>query len=149
MKLEVQLLSPDVPVPVYQTSGSVAFDLTNQSGIYVTIRPGETVLIRTGLKVKVPEHYAGFVSSRSGISLKRGFRVGNAPGIIDSDYRGEVGVIAANDSNSTIFIDKGERIAQFTVVPIIRCNIDVVESFDVEIDNERGENGFGSTGSGC
>lgn len=146
MKLEVEKLSALVPDPEYKTKGSAAFDVTNQSGRFVYIHVGETVLIPTGLKVKVPEGFVGLVSSRSGISLK-GFRVGNAPGAIDSDYRGEVCVIAANDSDGVITIEPGERIAQFMVVPVVRCDIKIVKSIEIEAGNERGEGGFGHTGS--
>ncbi len=145
MILEVEKLNENVPTPKYATSGSAAFDLTNQNGESVAIYPGHTVLIKTGLKVKVPSGYVGLVSSRSGISIK-GFRVANAPGLIDSDYRGEVCVIAANDGVDILDIEPGERIAQFTVVPVVCCDIKIVDSIDVEEGNERGLGGFGHTG---
>lgn len=146
MKLEIEKLNENVPTPKYATSGSAAFDLTNQSGKTIQIHPGETVIIPTGIKVKLPSGTAGFISSRSGKSLQ-GFRVANAPGIVDEDYRNEVGVIAANDKDGIVTVEPGERIAQFTVLPVIRCDIAVVESIDIEENNERGLGGFGSSGS--
>ena len=146
MRLEVERLSENVPTPRYATSGSAAFDLTNQSGSDIVLQPGDTLVIPTGLKVKLPENTVGFVSSRSGISLD-GFRVANAPGIIDEDYRNEVGVIATNGGRGPICLEAGDRIAQFTVVPVIRCDIQLVASVDVEEGNERGMGGFGSTGT--
>ncbi len=145
MKLEIEKLNNNVPTPKYATSGSAAFDLTNQSGKAVNIWPQQTVIIPTGLKVKLPSGTAGLISSRSGISLT-GFRVANAPGICDEDFRGEVCVIAANDGGKVITLQPGERIAQFTVVPVVRCAIEIVESIAIEDDNERGIGGFGSTG---
>lgn len=146
MKLAIQKLNESVPTPEYATSGSAAFDLTNQAGHTVLIVPGETIKIPTGLIVKVPTEHVGLVSSRSGISLKN-FRVGNAPGIIDSDYRGEIIIIASNSGDETITIAPGERIAQFTVVPVVQCDIEIVESIAIEDGNERGIGGFGSTGT--
>jgi len=146
MLLQIEKLNEAVPTPKYATSGSAAFDLTNQSGMDLMLAPGRTVIIPTGIKVKLPAGTVGLISSRSGKSLE-GFRVANAPGIIDEDYRAEVGVIACCDSEDFVRIAAGERIAQFTVVPVVRCEIAIVDSVIVESGNERGEKGFGSTGT--
>ena len=149
MRLEIEIIRPETPTPQYKTSGSAAFDITNQSGDDITLRPGETKLIPVGFRVKVPAGLWGQVSPRSGIALDRGFQVANSPGIVDHDYRGEVGVIGYNSNlEKSIFIPKGERIAQFALVPFVRGNITIVEKLpEDDFENERGEGGFGSTGT--
>jgi dUTP pyrophosphatase len=128
-------------VPQIATEGSAGADLCAISD-YV-IYPGETKLIKTGINISIPLGYAGFVCSRSGLALKQNVFVLNAPGIVDSDYRGDVGVILHNAGEDRFTIKPGDRIAQLLVV---KCEHFLFkEVLDLE-QTERGEGGFGSTG---
>jgi dUTP pyrophosphatase len=109
----------------------------------VALAPGQRALIPTGLYLEIPEGYEGQVRPRSGLALKRGLTVLNAPGTIDADYRGEVGVILVNLSQEEQLVEKGERVAQLLFAPVIRGELVEVE---VLRDTERGSGGFGSTG---
>jgi dUTP pyrophosphatase len=102
------------------------------------------MLIPTGIAVAIPEGYAGFVQPRSGMALRTGLSFVNTPGLIDSHYRGEIGVIAINlDPVEPIFISRGDRIAQLVIQPVVRCEPVAVAELP---DTARGEGGFGSTG---
>jgi dUTP pyrophosphatase len=101
------------------------------------------MLVKTGLKMAIPKGFEGQVRPRSGLALKQGITCLNSPGTIDSDYRGEVGVILINLSDSVVQLAKGERIAQLVICPVARATVQVVDSLD---ETERGEGGFGSTG---
>ena len=110
------------------------------------LAPFERALIRTGIAIAIPEGYAGFVLPRSGSALKKGLSLVNAPGLIDSNYRGELGVIAVNmDSKTSIQIEAGDRIAQLVLMKIENVAFNVVADLD---NTERGEGGFGSSGFG-
>jgi dUTP pyrophosphatase len=110
----------------------------------VSLQPGERVAVPTGIALAVPEGYAGFVLPRSGRALKEGLGVANAPGLIDSGYRGEVKVIVVNlDPRSTIDIKRGEKIAQLVVQAVESAEVVEVDELD---DTSRGSGGFGSTG---
>lgn len=109
----------------------------------VTIGPGATHFIKTGIAMEVPKQYAGLIYARSGLASKRGLRPANCVGVIDSDYRGEIMVALHNDSNVPQTINHGERIAQMVITPYIRPEF--VETDDLT-DTERGEGGFGHTG---
>lgn len=141
MKLGIKRLSDSAIIPKYQTSGSAGFDLHADNN-YV-FKPGETHLISTGLAFEIPQGYELQIRPRSGLSAKTGLRVVNAPGTVDSDYTGEVKIIMSNVGNLMEIIDKGDRVAQAVLAPVIQAEI-------VEIDNinqtERGSAGFGSTG---
>ena len=127
-------------LPEYWSSGASCVDL--ESTIEKTIEPMEIVAIPTGLAMEIPEGFEGQVRSRSGMVLSRGLAVANAPGTIDSDYRGEIKVILINLSGRTKKIDRGDRIAQLAI-----CRVEQVEFEDGYIsETERGEGGFGSTG---
>jgi dUTP pyrophosphatase len=145
MILEIQKLSSQVPSPKYATSNSAAFDLVNASGFLIAIHPGEIKVIPTGIAVKLPPQTAGLVTPRSGKSIS-GFSVNNSPGIVDSDYRDEVKVIAVNTGNNIVYIDPLERIAQFMVVPYIKYELQEVEqlSEDDFVNDRKG--GLGHTG---
>ncbi|MDO4399586.1 MAG: dUTP diphosphatase [Coriobacteriia bacterium] len=109
-----------------------------------TLEPFERTLIHTGLAVAIPEGYAGFVLPRSGTALKKGLSLVNAPGLIDSNYRGELGVIAINlDAHDAIEIAAGDRIAQLVIMKVENVAFNVVDDLD---DTERGAGGFGSSG---
>jgi dUTP pyrophosphatase len=151
MKVKVKKLHPDAVIPAYATEGSSGFDLVALEDVYIA--PGYTKLVRTGLSVAVPTGFELQVRPRSGISLKTPLRIANAPGTVDSDYRGEVCIIITNTDGSgyeeweymskDYKITKGERIAQGVICPIIKAEIEVVDDLDA---TERGEGGFGSTG---
>lgn len=110
----------------------------------IMLWPGETVKISTGIKIAIPEGYCGLVLPRSGLATKRGLRPANTPGLIDSDYRGDVIVALHNDSSSPQKVIKGERIAQLVIIPFMKINFKPVDSLE---ETERGTGGFGSTGN--
>lgn len=124
-----------------QTTGSAGADL-RANGDYL-LSPDATILVKTGLRIAIPEGFVGLVCTRSGMALKQSCIVLNSPGIIDSDYRGDVGVILHNFGPEDIEIHEGDRIAQLLIVPYIMPQFVQVESLD---ETERGEGGFGSTG---
>lgn len=134
------------PLPEYKTNGSAAMDVqayVPDGDRIVRIKPGERKLIRTGLKVEIPEGYEIQVKPRSGLALKEGITVLNSPGVIDSDYRGELGIIIYNTSDKEYHVMHSERIAQISLYPIYRVKWEPVT---VLSDTERGSGGFGSTG---
>ena len=136
-------LDKDLPLPAYAYEGDAGLDL--MSAVDVTLKPLERTAIPTGLAVAIPEGYAGFVQPRSGMAIKRGLSMVNTPGLIDSNYRGELKVIAINlDPHEPIAIKRGERIAQLVIqeVPIVSLlEVDLLD------DTVRGENGLGSSNS--
>lgn len=130
------------------TPGSAGWDIGNGTGSRFTLFPGKTMVISSGIKCVIPPGYEVQVRSRSGLSSKYGIIVLNAPGTIDSDYRGEIGIIVHNAGDSTFFIEPGMRLAQ--LVPAKLPDIEFVEQQTLDLfdeNNERGENGFGSTGA--
>ncbi|MGL5913561.1 MAG: dUTP diphosphatase [Bacteroidales bacterium] len=129
-------------VPVYGTKSSAGFDVIANEDI--TLSPMEYKPVKTGWKFALPEGYAFLSCSRSGQAVKKGLISHIAPGVLDSDYRGECFACMRNVSTETITIKKGERIAQFVIVPIVQADFELVESLDA---TERGEGGFGSTGT--
>lgn len=132
-------------LPAYETSGSAGMDLRAAIGEdeIVTLAPGARALIPTGLKFALEPGYEVQVRPRSGLALKHGITTLNSPGTIDSDYRGEVGVILINHGQDIFEIKRGERIAQMVVARHEQAEISVVASLDETL---RGEGGFGSTG---
>lgn len=146
MRIQIKKLHEDAVIPKYATVGSSGFDLVALKEEWLS--PGETKLIKTGLAINVGEGFELQVRPRSGLSLKTNLRVSNAPGTVDSDFRGEVCVIMTNigspsRTEGNILIKKGDRIAQGVVCPVVRAEIEVVEELD---DTERGAGGFGSSG---
>lgn len=141
MKLKLKKLHPDARVPTYSTDGAAAFDLhTIESAIIV---PRHAQVFGTGLAFELPPGHAVFIFSRSGDGFKRGLRLANGVGVIDSDYRGEVRVALHNDSLTPRFVDAGERVAQALVLQVPEIEFEEVEELT---DTERGAGGFGSTG---
>lgn len=134
-------------LPAYETEGSAGLDLRAAiaDGEVMTLKPLGRTLIPTGLKVAVPLGFEVQVRPRSGLALKHGITCLNSPGTVDSDYRGEVGVILINLGTEDFQIRRGDRIAQMVVARHARIEWEVVESLD---DTERGAGGFGSTGRG-
>jgi len=143
MKVRVKKLDGRAILPTYGTEYSAGADLYNMSGNAVSIAPGETVLIKTGLAVEIPEGYCGLIFARSGLATKRGLAPANKVGVIDADYRGEVMVALHNHSDKAAEIDGGERIAQLAIVPFLKAEYELTDALS---DTVRGEGGFGSTG---
>jgi dUTP pyrophosphatase len=154
--IKIKQLSPDAVFPKYATEGSAGFDLVAIED--TVIDPGQTVLIKTGLSMEIPPGWELQIRPRSGISLKTPLRVANAPGTIDSDYRGEVCVIVTNiadnhyksqpgsgdtDGSVTMTVEKGDKIAQAVLCPVSQAHFEIVGTLS---KTKRGSGGFGSTG---
>lgn len=133
----------DLPVPAYATEGAAGMDLF--AAETVTLPPGGRALVPTGIAVAIPEGFEMQVRPRSGLALKHGVTVLNAPGTVDSDYRGEVGVILLNTGEAPFVVARGERIAQAVFAPVARA---AWEEVVVLPETRRGTGGFGSTGRG-
>lgn len=134
-------LNDDAVEPIKATPGSAGFDLCANKD--VTIEPNKTVMVGTGISVEIPVGYFGGLFARSGLATKRGIRLANSVGVIDSDYRGEVIVALHNDSDIEQTISNGERIAQLIIIPYLNCSAKQANTLS---ETERGSNGFGSTG---
>ncbi len=130
-------------LPHYETNASAGMDLRANLTEAITLQPLERTIIKTGLFMELPVGYEAQVRPRSGLAAKKGVTVLNAPGTIDADYRGEVGVILVNLSQEAFVIENGERIAQMVIAKHERATWEVVEQLS---DTVRGEGGFGSTG---
>lgn len=131
------------PMPTYATPQSAGMDLRANLEELVVLHPMERRLIPTGLHIALPEGYEAQVRPRSGLALKHGLTVLNAPGTIDADYRGEIGVVLINLSQEDFTINDGERIAQLVVARYEQVEFSLVETLD---ETERGEGGYGHTG---
>lgn len=143
-ELEVILsLDEGAAAPSYQSAGAAGADLRARLDAPLRIAPGARALVPTGLRLAIPEGYEAQVRPRSGLSLKYGVTVINAPGTIDSDYRGEVGVPLVNLGDADFVVSDGDRIAQLIIAPVVRAEFRVVRALD---ETERGDAGFGSTG---
>lgn len=134
-----------VPLPRYQTSGSAGMDLHAALASEVVIAPGARAKIPTGLAFAIPEQFEAQVRPRSGLAAKHGITVLNAPGTIDSDYRGEVQVVLVNHGDAPVTIAPLDRIAQLVIAPVARAELALVDALD---ETDRGEGGYGSTGRG-
>ena len=143
MHLEI-INKSDNPNPQYQTDASAGMDLMAYLEKPIKISPGEFKLISTGIYLKIPKGYEAQVRPRSGLALKNGITVLNSPGTIDSDYRGEIGVILINHSKIDFEIKSGDRIAQLVFAKHAKFNLKNVKKIDSSL---RGEGGFGSTGT--
>ena len=135
-----------VQLPEYKTEGSSGFDF--RSTIEVLIPPRGTQLIPTNLYFEIPKGYEIQIRSRSGLAAKDGVLVLNSPGTIDSDYRGNIGVILHNAGWSPFKVEIGDRIAQAVLCPVVQAEFEEVSTLDQLQDSTRGEGGFGSTGKG-
>jgi len=136
-----------IALPAYETTGSAGADIRANfpDRQAVTLAPGARALIPTGLRMGIPEGFEVQVRPRSGLALKHGVTLVNTPGTIDSDYRGEVGVILVNLGAEPFVVAHGERIAQIVVAPVVQASFAVVDDLD---ETARGTGGFGSTGRG-
>ncbi|CEF55977.1 dUTP diphosphatase [Acetobacter ghanensis] len=136
----------DLPLPTYATSGAAGMDLLAAVDAPMRLEPGQRGLVPTGLSIALPSGYELQVRPRSGLALKHGIVLPNSPGTIDEDYRGEVGVIVMNAGQQAFVIERGMRIAQAVVAPVVRATW--LECDDLD-KTERGAGGFGSTGTGA
>jgi dUTP pyrophosphatase len=146
---QVRILDPrigdTIAFPEYATDGSAGLDLRACLDQPLTLQPGQTELIRTGLSVHIADpSLAAMILPRSGLGHKHGIVLGNLVGLIDSDYQGELMVSCWNRGNTEFTVNVGERIAQLVLVPVVQADFEVVEEFAA---TRRGEGGFGSTGS--
>ena len=140
----IKRLSKNISLPKYETAGSSGMDLAANIEDKIEIAPGKTAIIPTGLSVSIPKNFEIQIRPRSGLAAKNQISVLNTPGTIDADYRGELKVILINLSDNAFIIEKGLRIAQMVVCPIIKATLKEVESLE---ETKRGLGGFGSTGS--
>lgn len=149
MKIEVMReawADERVALPDYATAGAAGADLrTNfEDRLGVVLEAGERLLVPTGLRVAVPEGFEMQIRPRSGLALKHGVTLANAPGTIDADYRGPLGVILVNLGSVPFVVEHGARIAQAVIAPVVQARFEVVSALS---DTERGAGGFGSTGT--
>ncbi|MDF1793056.1 MAG: dUTP diphosphatase [Thalassobaculaceae bacterium] len=135
----------DLPLPAYETEGSAGMDLRAAVDAPVTLAPMERGAVPTGLSIALPPGYEAQVRARSGLAFRSGIACVNAPGTVDSDYRGEIKVILVNLGDEPVTFQRGDRIAQLVVAPVVRVAWDEVAGLDV---TARGTGGFGSTGRG-
>ncbi|MEO9820542.1 MAG: dUTP diphosphatase [Paracoccaceae bacterium] len=136
---------PSIALPSYETAGAAGADIRANlpDGASITLAPGERALVPTGLCMEIPPGYEVQVRPRSGLALKHGIALVNAPGTIDSDYRGPVGVILLNTGAHPFVVDHGSRIAQLVVAPVVQASFNMTDEL---ADSARGKGGFGSTG---
>ena len=144
MKVNFKMLSDGATAPAYATEYAAGADLYNLKDTAVTLLPGETKLIHTGIALEIPEGYAGLIFARSGLAAKRGLAPANKVGVIDSDYRGEIMVALHNHGKEKQTVDGGERVAQISIVPFLKAEFKESDSLTETV---RGEGGFGSTGT--
>ncbi|WP_425056169.1 dUTP diphosphatase [Pseudomonas abyssi] len=138
-------LGHEWPLPSYATEGSAGLDLRAMLEAPLTLAPGQTELLPTGLAIHIADPgLAAMILPRSGMGHKHGIVLGNLVGLIDSDYQGQLMVSCWNRSNSAFTINPGERIAQLVLVPVLQAQLQIVEEFD---DSQRGAGGFGHTGT--
>ncbi len=131
-----------LPLPSYATPDSAGLDLRADAAL--TLAPGGRALVPTGISIAIPRGYEGQVRARSGLALRAGITCVNSPGTIDSDYRGEVGVILGNTGSEPFVIARGDRIAQLVIAPVARADLVEVTALP---ESERGAGGFGHTGA--
>lgn len=144
MKVEIKRLEGnDLELPSYETKNSAGMDLRACITENIILKKGERKLIKTGISIALPENYEAQVRPRSGLALKNGITVLNTPGTIDADYRGEIGVILINLGDSDFTIERGMRIAQMVIAPVVQAELAEVKELD---ETSRGKGGFGSTG---
>ena len=148
-KIETKIMNPligtSIPLPSYATHGAAAMDLRACLETAMTVQPGETVFVPSGIAISI--HDPGLVAllvPRSGLGIKHGIVLANTIGVIDSDYQGEIGIGIRNQGNGTYTIQPGERICQMMFVPVAQATLAVVEEFSQE--SARGARGFGHTG---
>jgi dUTP pyrophosphatase len=142
-KILIKRLSNNIPLPKYETEGSSGMDLTANVNKVIEIQPGKSEIIPTGLALSIPKNYEIQIRPRSGLAAKNQISVLNTPGTIDEDYRGEIKVILINLGEKKFKIEKGLRIAQMVLCPVIKAELEEVDVLD---ETKRGFGGFGYTG---
>ena len=144
VKILIKKLNPDVKLPEYKTNGASGMDLVAYIQKPIKVKPKKSSLIPTGLSVAFSDDYEIQIRPRSGLAAKNNISVLNTPGTIDSDYRGEIKVILINLSQESFIVEKGLRIAQMVVCPVVQAQLKEVNDLN---ETGRGEGGFGSTGN--
>jgi len=139
----IKRLSKNISLPKYETDGSSGMDLAANLNNNVEIKPGDTAIIPTGLALSIPKNFEVQIRPRSGLAAKKQISVLNTPGTIDADYRGELKVILINLSKDTFVVEKGLRIAQMVLCPVIKATLKEVDKLE---NTPRGSGGLGSTG---
>ena len=143
VRILVKKFDKNIKLPTYKTSGSSGMDLMAYVKNKITINPGKTAMIPTGIAVAIPKNYEIQIRPRSGLAAKKGISVLNTPGTIDSDYRGEIKIILINLSKKLFEVKSGDRIAQMILCPIAKGKLKEVKKLSKTV---RGKGGFGSTG---
>ena len=143
-KILIKRLSKEVSLPKYETNGSSGMDLAADIDANINIDPGKTAIIPTGLALSIPKGFEVQIRPRSGLAAKQKISVLNTPGTIDADYRGEIKVILINLGPEPFKVEKGLRIAQMVVCPIVQAQLKEVDDLS---ETDRGKGGFGSTGT--
>ena len=139
----IKRLSKKISLPKYETDGSSGMDLAANIENKIEIAPGKSAIIPTGLSVSIPKNFEIQIRPRSGLAAKNRISVLNTPGTIDADYRGELKVILINLGDTAFIVEKGLRIAQMVLCPVIKATLKEVETLE---ETKRGSGGFGSTG---
>lgn len=143
MKVRIKKLNERAVIPTYGSAGSAGGDLYSAEENDITVAPGQTAFIGTGLAVEIPQGLVGLVYARSGLACKKGLAPANKVGVIDSDYRGEIKVALYNHGKESQTVAKGERIAQLVIAPFVFAEYEETDDLS---DTVRGKGGFGSTG---
>lgn len=141
--VRIKKLDPRAKLPVYGSADAAGADLCALTDDDITLAPGETTFVHTGLAAAIPQGYVGLVCARSGLASKQGLAPANKVGVVDADYRGELMVALHNHSGEARVIHNGDRIAQMVILPYLTADFVLSEELD---ETERGEGGFGSTG---
>lgn len=145
LKILDDRIGKEIPLPAHATEGSAGMDLRACIDASITLKPGQTELIPTGVAIHISDPgLAATILPRSGLGHKHGIVLGNLVGLIDSDYQGQLFVSCWNRGDKTFTIEVGDRIAQLVFVPVVQADFDVVDEFD---SSDRGEGGFGHSGS--
>ncbi|MGB2491849.1 MAG: dUTP diphosphatase [Candidatus Puniceispirillum sp.] len=134
----------DIPLPAYASDGAAGLDLCAANDDPIRLESGDRVLVPTGFAIRLPALHEAQIRPRSGLAARYGITIANAPGTIDSDYRGEIKIILINLGTDAFMIERGMRIAQMVIAPVIQCQITEIDSLDSTM---RGTGGFGSTGT--
>ena len=143
MKINIKKLDENAIIPTYGSKGAAGADLYALLPDTLTIKPGETVLVGTGIAMEIPEGFVGLVFARSGLSTKKGLAPANKVGVVDADYRGEIMVALHNHGTVLQTLDAGERVAQMVIAPFLAVEFAETDTLD---DTLRATGGFGSTG---
>ena len=143
VSVKIQKLNSEAKIPKYMSLGAAGCDVCACLDETLILQPGERAAVSTGLAVAIPEGFEIQVRPRSGLAIKKGLTVVNAPGTVDSDYRGEVKILMVNLSQEPVTIEHGDRVAQWIVAPVQQIQFNQVEALD---ETARGVGGFGSTG---